>query len=123
MKVRSNSISRRQGAVIAGALAVLLASGGVAAAASTGGSTAKHHGSTVSEAPGNPHPQHVKPGTAKKLRDLPVVEGGPVTGENPSDVTLVEVPGAKPKGWDLGEATPVKDAPVVVGDEGNTTLR
>lgn len=120
MKVRTNSISRRRGAVMAGALAVLLASGGVAAAASTGGSTTKHGGVTVSEVPGNPHPHHIKPGTAKKLRDLTVVEGGPVTGEEPS---VVEVPGAEPKGWDLGEATPVKDAPVVVGGEGNTTLR
>jgi hypothetical protein len=120
MKVRTNSISRRQGAVMAGALAVLLASGGVAAAASTGSSTTKHGGVTVSEAPGNPHPHHIKPGTAKKLRDLTVVEGGPVTAEEPS---VVEVPGAKPKGWDLGEATPVQDAPVVVGGEGNTTLR
>ncbi|ADI04528.1 hypothetical protein SBI_01407 [Streptomyces bingchenggensis BCW-1] len=120
MKVRRNSISRRQGAVMAGALAVLLASGGVAAAAATGSSTTKHHGATVSEAPGNPHPQHIKPGTAQKLRDLTVVEGGPVTADGPS---VVEVPGAKPKGWDLGEATPVKDAPVVVGGEGNTTLR
>jgi hypothetical protein len=120
MKVRRNSISRRQGAVMAGALAVLLASGGVAAAASTGSSTTKHDGVTISEAPGNPHPHHIKPGTAKKLRDLTVVEGGPVTAEKPS---LVEVPGAKPKGWDLGEATPVKGAPVVVGGEGNTTLR
>lgn len=118
MKLRTNSISRRRGAVMAGALAVLLASGGVAAATSTGGSTTKHGGVTVSEAPGNPH--HIKPGTAKKLRDLTVVEGGPVTAEKPS---LVEVPGAEPKGWDLGEATPVKDAPVVVGGEGNTTLR
>lgn len=120
MKVRTNSISRRQGAVMAGALAVLLASGGVAAAASTGSSTTKHGGVTVSEAPGNPHPHHIKPGTAKKLRDLTVVEGGPVTAEEPS---VVEVPGAKPKGWDLGEATPVKGAPVVVGGEGNTTQR
>ncbi|MFD4502992.1 hypothetical protein [Streptomyces sp. NPDC058457] len=120
MKVRRNSISRRQGAVMAGALAVLLASGGVAAAASTGSTAGKHHGSTVSEAPGNPQPQHIKPGTAKKLRDLTVVEDGPVTGDGPS---VVEVPGAKPKGWDLGEATPVTDAPVVVGGEGNTTLR
>ncbi|MFF2123811.1 hypothetical protein ACFVW1_00110 [Streptomyces olivochromogenes] len=120
MKVRRNSISRRRGAVMAGALAVLLASGGVAAAASTGGSATKHGGVTVSEVSGNPHPHHIKPGTAKKLRDLTVVEGGPVTDEKPY---LVEVPGAEPKGWDLGEATPVKDAPVIVGGEGNTTLR
>ncbi|MER5527712.1 hypothetical protein ABT075_24525 [Streptomyces sp. NPDC002677] len=122
MKVRRNSISRRQGAVMAGALAVLLASGGVAVAATAGSSTTEHDGVTVSEAPGNPHPHphHIKPGTARKLRDLTVVEGGPVTAEEPS---LVEVPGAKPKGWDLGEATPVKGAPVVVGGEGNTTLR
>ncbi|MEU9149738.1 hypothetical protein AB0D59_04110 [Streptomyces sp. NPDC048417] len=120
MKVRRNGISRRQGAVMAGVLAALLASGGVAAAASAGSSATKHDGVTVSEAPGNPHPHHITPGTAKKLRDLPVVEGGPVTGEEPS---VVEVPGAKPKGWDLGEATPVKGAPVVVGGEGNTTLR
>lgn len=123
MKLRTMSISRRRGAVAAGALAVLLASGGVAAAASTGGTTAKHDASTVSEAPGNPHPHHIKPGTAKKLRDLTVVPNGPVTGEKPSDVKVVEVPGAKPKSWDLGEATPVKDAPVVVGGEGNTTAR
>nr|WSY48729.1 hypothetical protein OG999_00190 [Streptomyces sp. NBC_00886]WSY57535.1 hypothetical protein OG999_50400 [Streptomyces sp. NBC_00886] len=122
MKLRSNSISRRQGAVMAGALAVLLASGGVAAAASTGGTTAKHGAVTVSEAPGNPHPKHVKMGTAKKLRDVTVDPNGPVTGEKP-DVEVVEVPGAKPKSWDIGEATPVKDAPVVVGGEGNTTLR
>ncbi|MER5536721.1 hypothetical protein [Streptomyces mirabilis] len=122
MKVRTNSISRRRGAVMAGALAALFASGGVAAAASTGSSTPKHDGVTVSEAPGNPHPHphHIKPGTAKTLRDLTVVEGGPVTTEEPS---VVEVPGAKPEGWDLGEATPVKDAPIVVGGEGNTTLR
>ncbi|MEU3620546.1 hypothetical protein ABZ725_51160 [Streptomyces sp. NPDC006872] len=120
MKVRMNSISRRRGAMMAGALAVLLASGGVAAAASTGSSTTEHHGSTVSEAPGKPHPQNIKPGTAEKLRDLTVVEGGPVTGEKPS---VDEVPGAKPEGWQLGEATPVEDAPVVVGGEGNTTLR
>ncbi|MFK0155989.1 hypothetical protein ACIQVL_40790 [Streptomyces sp. NPDC090499] len=120
MKVRMNGISRRQGAVTAGVLAVLLASGGVAAAASTGSGTTEHGGVTVSEAPGNPHPHHIKPGTARKLRDLAVVKGGRVTAEEPS---LVEVPGAQPKGWDLGEATPVKDAPVVVGGEGNTTLR
>ncbi|MFD3309540.1 hypothetical protein [Streptomyces sp. NPDC058694] len=120
MKMRMNSISRRRGAMMAGALAVLLASGGVAAAASTGGSTAKDHGSTVSEAPGNPQPKDVKPGTAEELSGLPVVEDGPVTDEKPS---VVEVPGAKPEGWELGEATPVEDAPVVVGGEGNTTLR
>ena len=122
MKLRTSSISRRWGAVTAGVLAVLLASGGAAAAASTGGSTAKHDGSSVSEAPGNPHPHHIKPGIATKLRDLTVVPNGPVTGEKPSDVKVVEVPGAQPKGWVLGEATPVKDAPVVVGGEGNTTL-
>jgi hypothetical protein len=34
--------------------------------------------------------------------------------------TVVEVPGAKPDGWEPAEATPVEDAPVVVGDEGTT---
>ncbi|MEU9413474.1 hypothetical protein AB0E08_48375 [Streptomyces sp. NPDC048281] len=120
MKVRGKTISRRQGAVTAGVLAVLLASGGVAAAASTGGAAPRHDGVTVSEAPGNPHPHHVKPGTATKLRDVPVVEGGPVTGEEPS---LDEVPGAQPDGWESATATPVEDAPVVVGGEGSTTQR
>ncbi|MEU9288945.1 hypothetical protein AB0D57_30800 [Streptomyces sp. NPDC048275] len=113
-----SGISRRQGIVMAGVVTALLASGGVAAAAaSADGGTAKHDGVTVSEAPGNPHPQHVKPGTAEELGDVTVGEGGPVTEEEPS---VVEVPGAKPDKWEPAEATPVEGAPVVVGDEGNT---
>ena len=104
---------------MAGAVAALLVSGGVAVAAtsSSEGNTVKHGGVTVSEAPGNPHPQHVQRGIGKKLRDLPVTKGGPVTGEKPS---VVEVPGAKPHNVKPGKATPVPGAPVVVGGEGTT---
>ncbi|WP_406451253.1 hypothetical protein OH768_07360 [Streptomyces sp. NBC_01622] len=118
MNTQWHGISRRRGAAIAGAVAALLVSGGVAVAAtSSEGTVVKHGGVTLSEVPGNPHPHHIQPGTGKKLRDLPVTKGGPVTGEKPS---LVEVPGAKPHNVKPGKATLMPGAPVVVGDEGNT---
>nr|WSY48909.1 hypothetical protein OG999_01270 [Streptomyces sp. NBC_00886] len=118
MNTQWHGISRRRGAVIAGAVAALLVSGGVAVAAtSSGGDTVKPGSVTLSEVPGNPHPHHIQPGTGKKLRDLPVLTGGAVTGEKSS---VVKVPGAKPHNVKPGKATLVPGAPVVVGGEGKT---
>ncbi|MFK0160877.1 hypothetical protein ACIQVK_53735 [Streptomyces sp. NPDC090493] len=121
MNTRWNGISRRRGIVVTGAVAALLASGGIATAATSAHhDTAAHDGVTVSEAPGNPHPHHVQPGTAKELGDVTVGGTGRITGVK---LSLVEVPGAAPKSLEPGDATPLPDAPIVVGGgEGTTDL-
>ncbi|MFK0160322.1 hypothetical protein ACIQVK_50735 [Streptomyces sp. NPDC090493] len=95
MNTRSDTVSRRRGIVTVGILAVVLAGGGAAAVLATGDDGGKGTGTTVTQVSGSP--TQVSPPQPQ------------------------EVPGATPRGVKPGRATLLPDAPVVTGQDGDTT--